>query len=344
MGTHISFVRSAVIDGWSEEQILHMMVGGNGKAKQYFKKKGYTETNPEQRTAMYSSPAAKSYKEQIQKDIAIQRATLVQQLREDSTTDTKPKKNDLLGGDAGLDELMAGLEVQKAAAPIKPLVVEKPVVAATPAPAAAAKTAAEPKTRTVIKSEKGATVASKKGGAMNLSSKKTPSLSTKKAKPAISAVGDDEDGDDDFDKMAQDAQRVAKEKAKNAEDAEFKRIAEDNKRAEENKKRQEKEADDRLKQYSNAKSLSSDQYFQRGAYAETSEEDKQRLGQFSNANAIGSDAFFGNNEDESASSRGRVGSDIDLQELKAQALAKTQQLGSYVGSLYGSLKSRYSET
>lgn len=338
MGVHITFVRSAVIDGWSEEQILHMMVGGNGKARQYFKKKGWTDWANEQRTAMYTSSVAKQYKDQIQKDIGVQRATLIQTLQEE-TKPVEKKKADVLGGMEGLDDLISGLETQSIAAPVKKPLVIKPI--AKPVQAAA-----EPTKRTVIKTDKTKAASKKAGGAMSLSSKKpkggTANLSTRKAKPKISAVVDDDDVEDDFDKMAADAQRDAKERAKNAEENELRRIAAENKKKEEKKKQQEKEADDRLKSYSNATSLSSDQYFQRGNYAETSAEDKERLGNFSNANAIGSDAFFGREEDQGGA-RGST-SDLDFQDLKAQAYQKSQQLGSFVGSLYSSVKSRYGES
>lgn len=327
MGTHISFVRSAVLDGWTEAQILHLMVGGNGKAKQFFNKKGYSEWANEQRTAMYSSGVAKSYKDQIQKDITTQRSALVQQLQAD-VVEAKPKAEPLGGG--GLDDLLAGLE-QKKTAPVvkKPIILKKPMVAKAKAPA-------EPKTRTVIKTDKTA----KKSGAMNLSSKKpkAASLSTRKAKPTIAALADGDDDLDDFDKMALDAQRVAKEKAANKEEAEMQRVESERKREAEQKRHKEREADERLETYSNATSLSSDQYFQRGAYAETSEEDKQRLGRFSDCQAIGSDAFF-DREEEGGPRSGSA--DMDFSDVKNQAYEKSRQIGSFVGSLYGAAKARY---
>lgn len=274
---------------------------------------------------MYTSGVAKSYKDHIQKEIAIQRSTLVQKLQADVVV-AKPKAAPLAAG--GLDDLLAGLESKKTT-PVakKPIILKKPMVAKAKAPI-------EPKTRTVIKKDKTA----KKAGAMNLSSKKpkASSLSTRKAKPAIAALADGDD-DDDFDKMALDAQRVAKEKAANKEEAEMQRVESERKRDTEQKKQKEKEADERLDAYSNATSLSSDQYFQRGNYSETSEEDKQRLSKFSESQAFGSDAFFDREEDGPRSGS----ADMDFSDVKNQAYEKSRQIGSFMGSLYGAAKARY---
>lgn len=48
--------------------------------------------------------------------------------------------------------------------------------------------------------------------------------------------------------------------------------------------------------FANATSISSDQFFGRGDYAETSADDKARLSRFSGAGAISSDAFFDREE------------------------------------------------
>jgi len=58
------------------------------------------------------------------------------------------------------------------------------------------------------------------------------------------------------------------------------------------------EADAKIqsKKYSNATSISSDQYFERNEYAETTQEDKSRLNKFNDARAISSDAFFDRQE------------------------------------------------
>ena len=40
MGVHITFVRSTDLDEWTSEQLCAMTMGGNGKARAYFKKHG----------------------------------------------------------------------------------------------------------------------------------------------------------------------------------------------------------------------------------------------------------------------------------------------------------------
>eukprot|EP00667_Euglena_gracilis_P013642 EG_transcript_14080 len=62
MGVHITFVRSTVLDTWDEEQVKRMELGGNGKARAYFKQHGVQDLK-----SKYSSLAAKQYKVQLDK-------------------------------------------------------------------------------------------------------------------------------------------------------------------------------------------------------------------------------------------------------------------------------------
>ncbi|KAL7747555.1 ADP-ribosylation factor GTPase-activating protein 2 [Sorochytrium milnesiophthora] len=98
--------------------------------------------------------------------------------------------------------------------------------------------------------------------------------------------------------------------------------------------------------FGNAKSISSDQYFERGFHGAPSEEDRQRISQFSGARAISSNAYFGRPENEPnmaggdggdfASSMNRGAKDVsqkfmdqaaqDLSTLKKFASAAAQKL------------------
>lgn len=68
MGVHITFVRSCDLDEWTAEQLEIMKVGGNGNAKDFFKKHGVTEA---QMTCekKYKTKAAQDYKRHLAKII-----------------------------------------------------------------------------------------------------------------------------------------------------------------------------------------------------------------------------------------------------------------------------------
>jgi len=334
MGVHITFVRSTNLDKWNVEQMMHMLVGGNDNARAFFKKKGWTNWNNESRTEMYTSKAATAYKAQIQKNITTQRKELIEMLTASTTPvkSTKPKKVSLADLDDidDLDSLIAGMEAKKPKAKAK--TVAKPATRTARKPT-------EPAKRTVIRSTKSKTGA----GKMNLSAgrkntKSSKSLSTRsKAKKAVASGGGDEE--DDFDKEFEQIRKEHEDEL-----VRKKQDQEDNKKQKEEDKKnnvvrrtqQEKvEADDRLDKYANATSIGSDQYFERGAYEETSQEDKQRLDNFSSANAIGSDAFFGR-EDQARGSGGR--DEFDMQDVKSQVSAKAEQLGNYASKLWSSMR------
>lgn len=332
MGTHITFIRSTNLDGWNEDQMLHMLVGGNAKAHAFFKKKGWVDMDTEQRTAKYTSSAANGYKEVIQKDIIANRPALLERLK---PVDTPVKKNPFkaadLDNDSGLDDLISGLEK-------KAPVIQKPV--AKPAAAAVKQ---EPKQRTVIRSTKtggcSATkdiLSSKKSAAAGKTS--LSSLSTRKKPTAVLALGDDDDFDKQFEEMALDAKRSAAQAEKDAAEAKKRQAEAEKQREKERREAARAEDADRLEKYANSTSLSSDQYFQRGNYSETSAEDRERLQGFSSANAIGSDAFFGREEE-----TGRGSDSMDINDIKAVAAQKAQQLGSIASGMFESFRSRYGE-
>lgn len=67
LGTHISFVRSPVYDGWSDEQTLFMQLGGNSRARTVFKKHGIDGHHKAHQK--YSSTAAIQYKRQLRTEV-----------------------------------------------------------------------------------------------------------------------------------------------------------------------------------------------------------------------------------------------------------------------------------
>jgi ADP-ribosylation factor GTPase-activating protein 2/3 len=67
-GVHISFVRSADMDKFTVEQLSMMAVGGNTKAREYFKKQGMGPTSESGKPINYNSNAALRYRQQIEKE------------------------------------------------------------------------------------------------------------------------------------------------------------------------------------------------------------------------------------------------------------------------------------
>ncbi|CAK0782048.1 hypothetical protein CVIRNUC_005538 [Coccomyxa viridis] len=70
LGVHLSFVRSTTLDTWTEEQLKIMSVGGNGRARQFFKQHGWSELGADKIEQKYTSQAAQRYKQQLEKDAA----------------------------------------------------------------------------------------------------------------------------------------------------------------------------------------------------------------------------------------------------------------------------------
>jgi ADP-ribosylation factor GTPase-activating protein 2/3 len=70
LGVHLSFVRSTTLDSWSEDQLRLMAVGGNQRARTFFKQHGWDEVGSDKIEAKYTSRAAQLYRKQLEKDAA----------------------------------------------------------------------------------------------------------------------------------------------------------------------------------------------------------------------------------------------------------------------------------
>ncbi|XP_044503229.1 probable ADP-ribosylation factor GTPase-activating protein AGD8 isoform X2 [Mangifera indica] len=68
LGVHISFVRSTNLDSWNTEQLKTMMFGGNNRAQAFFKQHGWTDGGKIE--AKYTSRAAEMYKQILTKEVA----------------------------------------------------------------------------------------------------------------------------------------------------------------------------------------------------------------------------------------------------------------------------------
>ncbi|KAL8539124.1 hypothetical protein ACS0TY_000929 [Phlomoides rotata] len=68
LGVHISFVRSTNMDSWTPEQLKMMCFGGNNRAQGFFKQHGWTDGGKIE--AKYTSRAAELYRQLLAKEVA----------------------------------------------------------------------------------------------------------------------------------------------------------------------------------------------------------------------------------------------------------------------------------
>ncbi|OVA02944.1 Arf GTPase activating protein [Macleaya cordata] len=68
LGVHISFVRSTNLDSWTPEQLKMMTFGGNNRAQVFFKQHGWTDGGKIE--AKYTSRAADLYRQILSKEVA----------------------------------------------------------------------------------------------------------------------------------------------------------------------------------------------------------------------------------------------------------------------------------
>ncbi|EHA8589889.1 ADP-ribosylation factor GTPase-activating protein AGD10 [Cocos nucifera] len=68
LGVHISFVRSTNLDSWTPEQLKMMAFGGNNRAQVFFKQHGWTDGGKIE--AKYTSRAAELYRQMLSKEVA----------------------------------------------------------------------------------------------------------------------------------------------------------------------------------------------------------------------------------------------------------------------------------
>ncbi|KAK4744636.1 hypothetical protein SAY87_010948 [Trapa incisa] len=68
LGVHVSFVRSTNLDSWSVDQLKMMIFGGNNRAHAFFKQHGWSDGGKIE--AKYTSRAAELYKQILSKEVA----------------------------------------------------------------------------------------------------------------------------------------------------------------------------------------------------------------------------------------------------------------------------------
>lgn len=71
LGVHVTLVRSATMDKWTQEQLaLFVTSGGNGRARQYFTQHGWAQSERGAIEQKYTSGAAERYKQQLARETA----------------------------------------------------------------------------------------------------------------------------------------------------------------------------------------------------------------------------------------------------------------------------------
>lgn len=68
LGVHVSFVRSTNLDSWTPEQLKMMSFGGNNRAHVFFKQHGWTDGGKIE--AKYTSRASELYRQLLSKEVA----------------------------------------------------------------------------------------------------------------------------------------------------------------------------------------------------------------------------------------------------------------------------------
>ena len=71
LGVHVSLVRSATMDKWTQEQLARFVTsGGNARARAFFAQHGWAAGERAATEAKYTSRAAELYKQQLSRDTA----------------------------------------------------------------------------------------------------------------------------------------------------------------------------------------------------------------------------------------------------------------------------------
>lgn len=74
MGVHLTFVRSMDLDEWTQRQIDAMRLGGNGNARSFFRKHGFTDLYGGKAEKKYTSKAAVAYRAELAKMVEAEAA------------------------------------------------------------------------------------------------------------------------------------------------------------------------------------------------------------------------------------------------------------------------------
>ncbi|KAM7525429.1 hypothetical protein LguiA_015331 [Lonicera macranthoides] len=303
LGVHISFVRSTNLDSWTPEQLKIMSFGGNNRAQVFFKQHGWTDGGKIE--AKYTSRAADLYRQLLAKEVA-------KSVKEEAGSPTSPVASQSVQAATALPDIKTN-EVRKESSLGKH---ETQDISASPK-------ATHPVVTSSIKKPIGARKTAKTGGglgARKLSKKTSESLYDQKpeeppVKVSTPATSTATVGSSSFasrfeytDNVQAAAERgsggthvinhVSPPKSSSSFFADYGMDSGIHKKTTSSKV-QVQETDEARKKFSNAKSISSAQFF--GDQNKAHDVDSQvALQKFSGSAAISSADLFGHDSDNSA--------------------------------------------
>ncbi|XWS49562.1 hypothetical protein CRYUN_Cryun12cG0013700 [Craigia yunnanensis] len=300
LGVHISFVRSTNLDSWSPEQLRMMIYGGNNRAQVFFKQHGWTDGGKIE--AKYTSRAADLYRQILSKEVA-------KSMAEEAGSPSFPVASQSLQPSNGL------LDSKTDEAPKESFLgrLEKSEVSAAPK-------ASHTVVTSTVKKPLGAKKTGKTGGlgARKLTTKPSENLYDQKPEepvvPVASSTNSTAPVGSSFPsrfeyvenvqstELNSDGPKVLNHVAPPKSSSFFADFGMDNgfqkKSSSNSSKVQIQETDEARRKFSNAKSISSAQYF--GDQTRAADNDAQvTLQKFSGSTAISSADLFGNSADDS---------------------------------------------
>ncbi|CAI0418590.1 unnamed protein product [Linum tenue] len=317
LGVHLSFVRSTTLDSWSPEQLKVMAFGGNNRAQAFFKQHGWSDAGE----AKYTSRAAELYRQILSKEVA-------KSMAEDAGLPSSPVASQSAQGNNGLSDVPR-IESSDRTSMEKQ---QMPVV--TPSSAPPSKVPAVVITSTV-KKPLGARKTGKSGGlgARKLTAKSSESLYDQKPEEVPVPVRSSSNNN------LKAGGSAFNSRFEYADDVRPVDMLSGSKGVQ--------ETDEARKKFSNAKSISSAQYF--GNRSKSTDLDAQTsLQKFSGSAAISSAELFGHDDDNSTIdiaageliNRLSFQAQQDISNLKSIAGETSKKLSSLASSLMTDLQDR----
>ncbi|CAN1256677.1 Probable ADP-ribosylation factor GTPase-activating protein AGD8 [Linum perenne] len=270
LGVHVSFVRSTTLDSWSPEQLRIMAFGGNNRAQVFFKQHGWNDGGKTE--AKYTSRAAELYRQTLSKEVA-------KSMAEDAGLPSSPLAFSPVASQLaqGTNDLSDFIQTDSSKGK-----QEVPVKAPSSAPPSKVPSVV---TNSTIKKPLGAKRTGKSGGlgARKLTTKSNESLYDQKPEEAPLPVPSSSNS----------TQKSGGSLASRFEYADYVQPAETI-----SGRSKIQETDEARKKFSNAKSISSAQFF--GDQNKSADLDSHTsLQKFSGSAAISSADFFGHDDDNS---------------------------------------------